>query len=161
MAEEIPIDPDLQPLAPSMPAPGRGPLAAQVPILCFIALGGAAGSLVRVGLGEVFAEQAGHFPLTTFGVNVTGSFALGALVVGLIARRPHSRYLGPLFATGLLGAYTTFSTFAVGSVNLFRDGHAVTAFSYLALSIVTGVVAAWLGILLGLRVRPARAPASA
>lgn len=65
----------------------------------------------------------------------------------LIAERfPPSRYLRPFLATGFLGAYTTYSTFAVETDVLVEDGHVAAALAYLAASLGAGLAAVWLGM---------------
>jgi CrcB protein len=79
-------------------------------------------------------------------INLTGSFVLGlylTLVTERFAGRPLTRLF---FATGLLGAYTTFATFAYETVRLLQDGHLVTAATYVAASLVFGLVASMAGI---------------
>jgi CrcB protein len=67
----------------------------------------------------------------------------------VLERFPPSRYVRPFVATGFLGAYTTYSTFAVETVLLVRDGYVAVALAYAAASLVTGFVAAWVGLLAG------------
>jgi CrcB protein len=87
--------------------------------------------------------------LTTFLINVSGAFALGLILALAVGRWSRSRYLRPLVATGFLGAYTTFSTFALELVTLGRDGHLPTAAWYAAASLAVGLVAALAGLALG------------
>jgi CrcB protein len=93
------------------------------------------------------------FPWATFWTNLSGSFALGAILVLILERFPPSRYIRPFVATGFLGAYTTYSTFAVESDLLIRDGHASLGIAYAAVSLVAGLVAVWAGILVARAVR--------
>jgi CrcB protein len=116
-------------------------------VLAAIALGGALGAPARHGLAQLTAVAPNGFPWATFWTNVSGSFALGLFLAVLIAQFPPSRYLRPFVATGFLGSYTTYSTFAVESVLLTRDGRAGTAAAYVAASLVAGFVAAWVGML--------------
>lgn len=88
----------------------------------------------------------GSFPWATFWTNVSGSFALGVVLALIVDRFPPSRYLRPFVATGFLGAYTTYSTFAVETDVLFKDGHAAVAVAYVAASLVAGFLAVWAGI---------------
>lgn len=132
-----------------MKAPRRGgrPRSRAAPAaLGAIALGGALGAPARYGVARLIAAPPGGFPWATFWTNISGSFALG-LVLGLLLERfPPSRYLRPFVATGFLGAYTTYSSFAVESVVLAKDGRAGLALAYAATSVVGGLVAAWVGI---------------
>jgi CrcB protein len=88
----------------------------------------------------------GTFPWATFLVNVTGSFVLGLFLAVVLERFPPSRSLRPFVATGFIGAYTTYSTFAVETVVLAKDGHSAVAAGYVAVSVVAGLTAAWAGI---------------
>lgn len=114
-------------------------------VLGTIAAGGALGTLVRHGLAQLAPTSSGGFPWVTLVVNASGSLALGAVLVHLSRRFPPPRYLRLLVATGFMGAYTTYSTFAVETVTLARDGHSITAATYLASGLVTGLGAAWVG----------------
>ena len=96
-----------------MPNPDRRELAA-------IFIGGAAGGLLRVWLGETFTSTATQWPWATFAINVSGSFALGYLATRLQERLPLSTYRRPLLGTGFCGAYTTFSTMQVEILTMRR-----------------------------------------
>lgn len=106
--------------------------------LLAVAVGGALGSLLRWGLGELLPDGGG-FPWTTFAINVTGSFLLALLpAVPAIRRRP----LLPLFlGTGMLGGYTTLSTYAEESRALLAAGDTATALAYLLGTLVTCLAA--------------------
>jgi CrcB protein len=115
-------------------------------ILAAIALGGALGAPARYGLSQVIHVAKDSFPWSTFTINVTGSFALGVVLVFILERFPPSRYLRPFVATGFLGAYTTYSTFAVETDLLVRSGHAMIALAYGLGSLAAGFAAVWAGI---------------
>jgi fluoride exporter len=138
---------------PAGPLSTTGSRRAEPSVLAAIALGGALGALARHGVAQLFESAAGGFPWATFWVNVSGSFALGLLLALLIERFPPSRHLRPFVATGFLGAYTTYSTFAVESVLLTKDGDAAVAAAYVAASLVAGFVAVWSGMLAARGVR--------
>ena len=117
-----------------------------------VALGGAAGTLARHGLAEAIDTPAGTFPTATFAVNVSGSFLLGALLAALLAGGDDSgrrRTTRLLLGTGVLGGYTTYSAFAVETDQLLRTGHAALALGYAAASVLSGAVAALVGVLAG------------
>lgn len=111
-----------------------------------VTVGGALGATARYGIAQLIHVAPGSFPWATFWTNITGSLVLGAVLVLIGEGAAPSRRLRPFLATGFLGAYTTFSTFAVETDVLFKDGHAVTALSYLGASLVAGLVAVWLGM---------------
>lgn len=111
-----------------------------------VALGGALGSVLRFAVALYFKERgwSATFPWSTFVINVTGSFLLGVLVVWLAERTPWLLLLG----VGFCGGYTTFSTFSVETERLFAAGRLLAAFGYSVGSVVAGLLAAWLGVLL-------------
>jgi CrcB protein len=118
----------------------------------WIALGGALGANARYWLGGWVQARAGvAFPWGTLAVNVTGSFALG-LLMALLAGRPAGPNVEPLrlfTAIGVLGGYTTFSTFSYETVALLESGDWNRALLNAAGSVLASVFAAWLGMRLG------------
>ena len=124
----------------------------QADVLAAVAAGGALGAPARYEVTRLVHVAPGTFPWSTFWTNVTGSLALGFVLVVVAERFPPTRYLRPFFATGFLGAYTTFSTFMVESATLTKDGHGVVAGTYLLASVATGFAAVWAGIVAGLMV---------
>lgn len=112
--------------------------------LVAIAIGGGIGSVARYLLSAAF--PAGHgFPWAIFAVNVSGCFGLGLLMVYLLEVWPPRRFLRPLLAVGLLGGYTTFSTYAGGVLTLLTGHRLALADSYALSSVVAALVAVWLG----------------
>ena len=111
-----------------------------------IALGGALGGPARYGVAQLVHVAPEGFPWATFWTNISGSFALGLFLALVLERFPPSRYLRPFVATGFLGAYTTYSTFAVETVLLAKDGHPGVALTYAAASVMGGFGVAWAGI---------------
>jgi fluoride exporter len=122
-------------------------------VLGAVAFGGALGAPARYGLAQLVPVARGSFPWATLATNVSGSFALGVVLALVIERFPPTRYVRPFVATGFLGAYTTYSTFAVETDLLIKDGHVAIALGYVAASLVCGLVASGLGIMAG---RPRR-----
>jgi CrcB protein len=120
-----------------MPNPDRRELAA-------IFLGGAAGGLLRVWLGETFTTTAAEWPWATFTINVSGSFALGYLATRLQERLPLSTYRRPLLGTGFCGAYTTFSTMQLEILTMLEHHRYELAATYALASITAGYIAIWL-----------------
>jgi CrcB protein len=148
------VDPDLDPDVDPDLVPGRRP---RPRVLVAVAVGGALGAAARYGVSQLLPPTAGRFPWATFWTNVSGAFALGFVLVVLIERYPPSTYVRPFVATGFLGGYTTFSTFAVDADLLVKDGHALTAAAYVAASVVVGLAAVTAGIRLARRVPAPRA----
>jgi CrcB protein len=132
-------------------APDRGG-----PLIGYLAaaLGGALGSLARWGLGLALPHPAGAWPTATLVVNLSGCLLLGLLAAALFARHPRSTWLRPLLGTGVLGGWTTFSTFAVDAVQLADAGRGAAAVGYVLASVVGGVLAAAAGVRLGRAVPP-------
>jgi CrcB protein len=149
----IPIDPDLAPSDPAEPSvrprprvPRRGHGRAQPDVLAAIAVGGMLGASARFKLAEALPTKPGHFPWATFWTNVSGSFLLGFLLVLLLERFPPTRLLRPFCATGILGAFTTMSTYQVETALLVKDGHPATAILYGLGSLAAGLGLAYAGI---------------
>jgi fluoride exporter len=120
-------------------------------VLLAVAFGGALGSLGRWGLNEALAGS-GPFPWATFIENVSGSFALGVLVVVLLERWPQSKYLRPFLGVGVLGGFTTFSTYALDLRTLVAADHLALVVTYLVGTLLAALLAAWLGITAARRV---------
>ena len=112
-----------------------------------VAVGGAVGTLARHGIAEALDPDR-LFPLATFLVNVTGSFALGALLAVLLVRDHSAPANRPrlLLGTGFLGGYTTYSALAVETDTLLRGDHVALGLTYAAGSVVAGLVAAYAGV---------------
>jgi CrcB protein len=104
-------------------------------------LGGALGALARWGVGRGLPHSPGGWPWATVLVNLTGCALIGVLLAVLAARFPDHPWLRPFLVTGVLGGYTTFSTFAVDAVQLSDVGAWGTAAGYVLVSVVGGVVA--------------------
>jgi CrcB protein len=141
------IDPD-GPVGVGSPfAAGRGSRAGVPwPVLGVIAAGGAAGALARYGLGQAAPSGATGFPWTTFIINVSGCLLIGVLMVLVSDVWPGRRLLRPFLGTGLLGGYTTFSTYVVDAQHLMIAGAAGTALTYLAGTLLAALTAVQVGI---------------
>ncbi|GIP40887.1 putative fluoride ion transporter CrcB 1 [Paenibacillus sp. J31TS4] len=117
-----------------------------------VGLAGALGALLRYALGAgVLLIWGSPYPLATFAANLGGSFVLGWLTGRAASRPAWPAWVMPVLGTGLIGAFTTFSTFSVETLALWREGHAGTAVLYSLLSIWGGLALAWLGMRLGER----------
>jgi fluoride exporter len=120
----------------------------QVSAIAVVALGGVLGSLARWGLGLAVPTPPGTFPWTTFGINVLGSLLMGVLVVVATEVSTAHPLVRPFLGVGVLGGFTTFSTFAVEAQDLLLTGHRATALASLAGTIVAAVGAAAMGMVL-------------
>lgn len=114
-----------------------------------VALGGALGALARWAVGAALPSSPAGWPWATLLVNLTGCLLIGVLLVVLVERFPGSPWLRPLLATGVLGGYTTYSTFAVDVVLLAEAGAWATATGYVVASVLGGLLAVVAGLLLG------------
>lgn len=113
-----------------------------------VALGGSLGTLSRYGIAEGLSSDR-LFPMATFLVNITGSFALGALLAVLLLRGEDDgrlRQARLLLGTGFLGGYTTYSALAVETDTLLRGDHVALGIAYAVGSVVAGLIAALAGI---------------
>ncbi|MBF2028334.1 MAG: fluoride efflux transporter CrcB [Oscillatoriales cyanobacterium C42_A2020_001] len=111
-----------------------------------ISLGAIPGALSRYYVATYFTQWFGtRFPYGTLFVNLTGAFVMGIFATYVIERAIASPDLRLLVAVGFLGSYTTFSTYALDTVNLWRVGNHWLAYGYWLSSAVLGVVALELG----------------
>jgi CrcB protein len=116
----------------------------------WVALGGALGSVVRFGCSGIAARWLGvGFPYGTLFVNVVGSFSIGLLgTLALGGDRPMASTDARAFViVGVLGGFTTFSSFSLETLNLARGGNLSAAATNIALSLVLCLIAVWLGYL--------------
>jgi CrcB protein len=121
--------------------------------LLLIAMGGAAGAVLRYGVSTgVYRWLGQDFPYGTLTVNVAGSLAMGILYVLFLERGDLSAEWRAAVLVGLLGAFTTFSTFSVETVSLFESREHVRALANIVLSVSLCVMAAWMGIGISRRV---------
>jgi CrcB protein len=118
-------------------------------ILLVIAACGALGCVGRWGLGEALARPRGEFPVATFTENLAGAFLLGLLMVWLTEVWPSARYLRPFLAVGVLGGFTTFSTYMLDTRDLLAAGRPALAAAYLVGTMLVGLLAVFAGVLSG------------
>jgi CrcB protein len=115
--------------------------------LLFVALGGAGGAVSRYLLAN-WAHQMweGKLPVGTFLVNLLGSAAIGVVYVLVVEKQLiHPDWRGVLMV-GFLGAFTTFATFSLETIELMEAGHGIQALGYVLASVVICIVAAGAGI---------------
>ncbi|WP_236046337.1 fluoride efflux transporter CrcB [Streptacidiphilus fuscans] len=132
------------PSKPPRQGQGQGHSPSQGPVLAVVALGGAIGACARYGAGLIWPTAAGHFPWTTFGINVLGCAVIGVFMVVITDVWAAHRLVRPFFGTGVLGGFTTFSTYTVDIQKLVDGGHAATGLAYLAATMVAALAAVWL-----------------
>jgi fluoride exporter len=120
-----------------------------------VMLGGAIGAVSRFMVGLLVSRfYSATFPLGTFLINVSGSFLIGVLMT-LFLNRPAIHVNWRLFlVTGVLGGYTTFSSFEWETLVSFRTGAQNVAFLYVALSVILGLFGAWAGLIIANRLWP-------
>lgn len=111
----------------------------------FIGFGGILGALLRFLLGKYISGKVSGFPLGTLVINVTGSFALSLLFFYFHGGQALNENVYLALTTGVMGAYTTFSTFTYETLQLAQEGRAATASAYLGGNVFLGII----GLLLG------------
>ena len=118
--------------------------------LLVIMAGGAFGAVARFLLSTKITEKFGSvFPYGTLSVNVIGSFLMGLLAILLVERLALDPLLKLGVFVGFLGAFTTFSTFSMETLNLFEQGHNIRAILNMFLSVLLSVFAVFLGVFIG------------
>lgn len=123
-----------------------------VRVLLAVFIGGVVGTGLRLATSQLDADAA--FPASTLVINVLGSFALGVLAAA--SWRWASLEVRAALGPGLLGSFTTFSAAAVGVVGLVETDEPGLALLYIAVTVVLGLAAAWLGLAAGRRLGRAR-----
>ena len=115
--------------------------------ILLIALGGAAGSVLRYGVSEAMRTYTpGTFPWGTLLVNITGCFAIGLLAALFAGPVPVREEVRLCILVGVLGGYTTFSSFSLETFTLIRDNQPGAAFLYSIGSVILGLAATWAGV---------------
>jgi fluoride exporter len=135
----LPIDPDRGPLLPRL----------DPTVLVVILVGGIVGGLARYAVTEAWPAPARDFPWATFAVNTGGAFALGLLTILLAEMFAPRKLVKPLLGTGFLGAFTTFSSVMTTTDQLLAHHRGTTAIAYLGGSLVAGLAAVSLALLIG------------
>ena len=114
-----------------------------------VAIGGALGSVLRYWASTgVYGLFGRGFPYGTLVVNVTGCFAMGILFVLLVERMSDNTVLRAGILIGVLGGYTTFSSFSIETFNLIEQGAVLKAAANMATSLFVCLGATWLGVIL-------------
>lgn len=138
-----PIDPDIDLRHPTVAVPAVGRDEAK--ILVAIAAGGAVGASARYLIGLGWPTPAGSLPWATMVINLVGCALIGVLMVLVSEVWIGQRLLRPFLGTGILGGFTTFSTYAVDIQQLIADRHPITALTYLLATLIGAIAAVWAG----------------
>jgi CrcB protein len=121
-----------------------------MPVYLAVAVGGALGALGRHALDRVIeARSSSVFPWSTFTINVTGCLLIGAVVAAIVDRHRAPLWLRLGLTVGVLGGYTTFSTFGQETLDLLEANRVGVAALYSLGSVAVGVVAVYVGTLVG------------
>ncbi|MGN5631706.1 fluoride efflux transporter CrcB [Streptomyces sp. AC154] len=124
----------------------------QAPVVAVVALGGAVGACARYGASLLWPTGADGFPWTTLVVNVIGCAVIGVFMVVISEVWAAHRLVRPFFGTGVLGGFTTFSTYAVDIQRLVDGGRARSGLAYLGLTLLAALAAVWSAVWLTRRV---------
>jgi fluoride exporter len=114
-------------------------------VLAVVAAGGGLGALARYALTLLWPHRPGTFPWATFVTNVSGCLLIGVLMVLITEVWAAHRLLRPFLGTGILGGYTTFSTYTVDVQQLVAAGAARTGLTYLAVTVTAALAAVYTG----------------
>ncbi|MFE1248390.1 fluoride efflux transporter CrcB [Streptomyces sp. NPDC058735] len=126
------------------PAPRRASWRGQAPVVAVVSLGGGAGATARYAASLGWPTAAGGFPWATFLVNVVGCAVIGVFLVVVTEVRTAHPLVRPFFGTGVLGGFTTFSTYAVDTRNLLDHGHTGAGLACLAVTPLAALASVWL-----------------
>ncbi|WP_042381085.1 FluC/FEX family fluoride channel [Streptacidiphilus melanogenes] len=132
------VDPDLDPLALR-----HSSFSGQLPVVAVVAVGGAVGACARYGLGLAWPVAPDAFPWSTLVINTSGCAVIGVFMVLITEAWTAHRLVRPFFGTGVLGGFTTFSTYAVDVQRLVDGGHTATGLGYLVGTPVSAMLSVW------------------
>jgi CrcB protein len=118
-------------------------------VLPAASVGGAVGALLRYGVEQALPYRAGGWPTATMLTNVSGCLLIGLLMAVLLRTERHRSVWRILLGVGVLGGYTTFSTYAVQASSLIDTGEWVVSVGYMLATVVAACTAALLGLLIG------------
>lgn len=123
-------------------------LRTQLPVMAVVSIGGGLGAEARYGMTLLMPTMPGHFPWSTFLTNVVGCLCIGVLMVLITEIWSAHRLLRPFLGVGVLGGFTTFSTYAVEVRGLLQPGSLPVAFGYLAGTVTCALLAVLVGVAL-------------
>ncbi|MDJ0346210.1 CrcB family protein [Streptomyces sp. H10-C2] len=139
-----PTDHDVDLPMPAMPAQRNALRHRQWPVLAAVALGGGVGGSARYGASLLWPTAPDAFPWTTLLVNGIGCAVIGVFMVVITDVWSAHRLVRPFFGTGVLGGFTTFSTYAVDIQRLVKGGQAPTGLVYLAATLLAALASVWI-----------------
>lgn len=151
MPDEQPTDDTLAPASESVHAdidlrrarPARRHATGGVTMLATIAAGGATGGAARYLIEATWPTPPGTFPVSTLAINLLGCALMGVLMVLITEVWSRQRLIRPFLGTGVLGGFTTFSTYTVDIQRLVAGGRVDTALLYLCVTPVGALLAVW------------------
>ncbi|MEU0627258.1 fluoride efflux transporter CrcB [Streptomyces sp. NPDC005989] len=127
-------------------------------VVAVVALGGAIGASARYGAALLWPTAPGGFPWTTLVVNAVGCAVIGVFMVVISEAWTAHRLVRPFFGTGVLGGFTTFSTYAVDIQRLLDGGRLRAGLGYLGLTLFAALAAVWSAVWATRRVLAWRQP---
>jgi len=130
----------------------------QLQVLAVVAVGGAVGACARFAAALLWPTGKAAFPWTTLGVNAVGCLLIGVFLVAITEVWTAHPLLRPFIGTGVLGGFTTFSTYCIDIERLVRQDRAGLALAYLVATVVVAMVAAKIGIAGTRRILAKRGP---
>jgi CrcB protein len=139
-----PVDPDVDMRRPEQ----RRELRQRPSVLAAIAAGGALGAIARYGVGLALPHAPDGWPWSTLLINASGCLLIGVLMVLILEVWVAHRLVRPFLGVGVLGGYTTFSTYAVEAQQLIGAGRPGLALTYLAATVVVALLAVQVGLTL-------------
>lgn len=144
-AQQLPTDSDVDLHVPQQRAELR---TAPWAVLGVVSVGGALGALARYAIANILPAGPTGFPWATFLINVSGCLLIGVLMVLVTDVWGGRRLVRPFLGVGVLGGFTTFSTYVVDIQRLVNAGAAATALEYLVATVLAALVAVYLGLTL-------------
>jgi fluoride exporter len=121
-----------------------------MPVSLAVALGGAAGALARYSIDRFIERRSfAVFPWSTFTINVSGCLVIGVVIAALVDGPPTPAWLRLGVTMGVVGGFTTFSTYAQETLDLVEEGWPGVALLYALGSVVAGVLAVFVGMRAG------------
>lgn len=137
------VDPDVDIHVPAQRREMTGP--GHRILLPVIALGGAIGAEARYGLTQLIPSPAGAVPWAIVTANIVGALLMGVLMARLARHEQPNPLIRPFLGVGVLGGFTTFSTYSTDTFYLIDAGRVGTAIGYLAVTLAGALLAVWLG----------------